>query len=321
MKKTHLVTAVAVAALATTLTACGGDDAAEAADGVLEKKELTVGVLPLADYATVYWAEEKGFFDDEGLSVELEPLQGGPVGVQKVAAGELDFSFSNSVSATIAQSQGLPVETVVHASSLGPESMGVFVQPDSSIKGLEDLDGKKIGLNTTQNIGDVTFANLAASEGIDVEPEWIEVPFQEMIAGVESGSIDAGYLPEPFSSAAEEAGLRKVADLSTGPNAELPAATFISSESFVTQNPDTAAAFVKAMYAANADMSKNEAGFREWLPDVAGVDQATAATMSIPVFAESTDVARLQEVADLLVEQGLIEDGFAADEHTYLPED
>jgi NitT/TauT family transport system substrate-binding protein len=320
MKKYHLATAAVLATFAATLTACGGDDTAAAADGELEKTELTVGVLPLADYATVYWAEENGLFEDEGLDVTLEPLQGGPVGVQKVAAGELDFSFSNSVSAAIAQSKGVPVQTVIQSSSLGPDSMGVFVEPDSDIQDIEDLDGRSIGTNTTKNIGDVTFANLASSEGIDTAPEWIEVPFPEVVTGVQSGSIDAGYVPEPFKSAAEEAGLRQVVDLSGGPNAEFPASTFIASDSFVDSNPDTVAAFAAAMFAANAEIRENEQAFREWLPDVAGVDQATADTMSIPVFTETTDVDMLQTVADMLIEQGLVSEDYSAADHTYVPE-
>lgn len=320
MKTLPAMTAMGAAALALMLTGCGSDAAPATADGELEKTELTVGVLPLADYATVYWAAENGFFEEVGLTVELEPLQGGPVGVQKVAAGELDFSFSNSISSSIAQSKGAPISTVVLASSLGPDTLGVFVNPDSDIEDIEDLDGRSVGVNTTNNIGDVTFANLAASEELDVSPEWIEVPFPEMIAGVRAGSIDAGYVPEPFKSAAEAAGLRNVADLSSGPNAEFPAATFVASDSFIADNPDTVRAFVDAMYAANADLVKDEAAFRAWLPGVAGVDEATAETMSIPVFAESIELEKFQDVGDMLVAQGVVPEDFDIAEHTYVPE-
>ncbi|UUZ60315.1 ABC transporter substrate-binding protein [Nocardioides sp. B-3] len=194
MTKSRTLGAVSPASLALILTSCGSDGAsAQTADGKLEKTDVTVGVLPLADYATVYWAEENGFFEAEGLSVELEPLQGGPIGVQKVASGELDFSFTNSISGSIAQSKGTPVQTVVLSSSLGPDSMGVFVNPDSDVQELADLDGKTVGVNTTNNIGDVTFQNLTESEGLEVAPEWIEVPFSEMIAGVQ-GRVHRGRL-------------------------------------------------------------------------------------------------------------------------------
>ncbi|KQY50886.1 MULTISPECIES: ABC transporter substrate-binding protein [unclassified Nocardioides] len=320
MSTTRITTAAVAASLALLLSSCGSGSEAQQADGKLEKTKVTIGVLPLADYATVYWAKENGFFEDEGLTVELEPLQGGPVGVQKVAAGELDFSFTNSVSGSIAQAKGAPVQTVVLSSSLGPDSMGVFVEPDSDIKDLEDLDGKTIGINTTNNMGDVTFQSLVDSEGLDVKPEWIEVPFSEMIAGVEAGSIEAGYVPEPFKSAAEAAGLREVVDLAGGVNSEFAASTFIASDKFIDANPDTVAAFIDAMYAANADISKHEKEFRAWLPGVAGVDAKTAQTMSIPVFATELPTAGLEKVNKTLVDQGLVDDDFSILDHTYVPE-
>jgi len=321
MKMYRTSAAAAVASLALVLTACGGatKPAASASDGKLEKTKVSVGVLPTADYATVYWADQHGFFQKAGLEVSLEPLQGGPVGVQKVAAGELDFSFSNSVSSTIAQSKHAPITTVVLDSSLGSDSLGIFVKPDSPIRDMADLNGKSVGVNTTNNIGDVSFANLAGSKGLDVKPRWIEVPFNEMINGVKAGSIDAGYVPEPFKSAAEAAGLRQVVDLSSGVNSEMAAATFVASDSFVRKNPDTVKAFASAMYAANADIASKQDEFRSWLPKVARVDERTASTMSIPVFATSMSLDKLQKVGEMLVKQGLVDKSFSIADHTYVP--
>lgn len=282
-------------------------------DGELEKTELTVGVLPLADYAAVYWARDRGFFEREGLTVELEPLQGGPIGVQKVITREVDFSFSNVISSSIAASRGAPIRTVVVTSSLGPGGLGIFVNPDSPIREMADLHGRTISINTTNSIGDVAFRNLADAQGAEITPNWVEVPFNEVIRGVQANSIDAGYLPEPFASAAREAGLREVVPLAEGPNVGLPVSNFIASEPFLAQNPDTTAAFVRAMYAAGIDISANLEEFRAWLPGVAGVDPEVASQMALPIFEEGLDLERLQGLGDTLVEQGLLDDFDVAD--------
>lgn len=322
-KSRTTTTTVAIAALAalglSALTGCGGSDKATAADGKLEKTSIKVGGLPLADYATLYWAQDKGFFKKEGLTVQIVPLQGGPVGIQEVAAGQLDFSFSNTISTSIAQSKGTPIETVVLGSSFGDHELGIFVKPGSPIKTIDDLDGKTVGINTTTNIGDVSFNNLVASEGKKVTPKWVEVPFPEMVDGVEAGSIDAGYLPEPFKSAAEAAGLREVVDLSEGPNAGFPASNFVASKSFIDSDPDTVNAFVDAMYAANKDLESHEAALRAWLPGVAGVSAATAKTMALPHFETSTDLTKLDRVGAMLKQQGLVPDSFDIDKYTYVP--
>ncbi|MGC5164677.1 ABC transporter substrate-binding protein [Rhodococcus sp. DT1] len=319
MTKFRLGITAFAACSALLLSACSTSGApAGTADGELEKTDLTVGVLPLADYAAVYWAEEKGLFEAEGLKVTLEPIQGGPIGIQKVATGELDFAISNSISASIMQAQGAPVTNVTHTSSLGLGSGIVFVNPNSPIDTIDDLHGKTLGTNTTRNIGDVTFNNLVRSLGKDIEPSFIEVPFPEMIPGVQAGSIDAGYAPEPFASAAKNAGMRVIADVTSGPNEHLAASTFVAGDKFVSENPDTTAAFARAIYAAGAEMSEDEKGFRSWLPAVTRVSDDVAETMVLPDFRSTPDLDGLEHVASMLKEQGLVPDDYDIVEHTYI---
>jgi NitT/TauT family transport system substrate-binding protein len=320
-----------VALLATLgLSACGSDEPTGGTDGgnagdsggELETTELTVGALPIADYAALYWADEKGFFEEEGLTVTLQPVQGGPIAAQNVATGELDLSFSNTISTSIATQSGLPIKTVVLTSALGPGGLSVYVTPDSPIQSLEDLDGATIGINAQNNIGDVTLRNLINEGGGEVEPTFVEVPFPEMLTGVKSGSIDVGYSPEPFSSAALADGMREVVDLADpdGPNAGLAVSNFISSDQFIAENPNTVNAFVRAMYAAGEDIEANEEEFRSWLPGVANVPAEVAAEMALPDFFTETDLDEVQRVVDILVDQELLEEGYDAAEFTYVPE-
>jgi NitT/TauT family transport system substrate-binding protein len=305
-----------IVAMAATTAACGGGDSTASGSNGLEKAAIKVGVLPLGDYAAVYWADEKGYFEDQGLDVTLEPLQGGPIGVQKVASGELDFSFSNTVSSTIAVDKGAPIKTVALTSSLGSGTQMIFVKPDSPIQGIEDLDGKSIGVNTVNNIGDVTFKNLANSEGVDVEPDWVEVPFPEMLAGVQNGSVDAGYFAEPFATAAKAAGLRPVVDLTQGPNKSLPAATFVTSSRFAAANPKTVAAFQRAIAVASEDIAAKQDEFRTWLPTISQTPAAAAAIMGLPVFETQVTVEKMQRVADILAGLGLVGDKYDASDAT-----
>ena len=301
---------IAGVGMALTLSACSGgaeDDAgAGATDGTIEKKDLKVGSLPLADYSTLYWAAEKGFFEKEGLDVTIEPVQGGPAGVQKVVASELDLTNSTVFGTAMAVDSGLPIRSVVLTSALADNGIGIFVPEDSDIKELKDLDGKSVGINTTRNMGDITFASLAKSEGVEVKPNWVEVPFPEMISGVKAGSIEAGYMPEPFMSAARAAGLRQVVDNTEGPNKGLAASTYVASQRFLDANPDTAAAFARAVYAAGADMNEKEAELREWLPSIAKLDADTAQKIPLPTFYTEMDTVAYTKAVDLLKEQGLV---------------
>jgi nitrate/nitrite transport system substrate-binding protein len=91
--------ACASATLALTLivsaaaAACGGGDAASAGapptEG-LEKPQLTLGFIKLTDMVPLAIAYEKGFFEDEGLYVSLEPQANWKVLLDRVIDGALD---------------------------------------------------------------------------------------------------------------------------------------------------------------------------------------------------------------------------------------
>lgn len=305
------VAAAVTALVAVTLSACGSDDK----DG--DSSSVTVGVLPLADYGPVYWAQDKGLFKKHGLDVKFEALQGGPVGLQQVVAGQLDFSFSNPISSAIASSKGAPVETVAITSGWGKGELGVFVKPGSPIKDMADLDGKTVGINTTQNVGDTLFANLAKSKGLKAEPDWVEVPFPEMIDGVKNGSIDAGYLPEPFATAARAAGLRDVADLIQADNVSLPGASFITSKTYAAQNPETVKKFADALEEARQQIAADPQAFRSWMPKALGIDVGASEKMNLPDFEVGLTDEGMQKVADILIDLGLVKDGYDAAEFNF----
>jgi len=71
------------------LTIVGGLTTAQAVDN-LEKEELKFGFIKLTDMAPLAIAYEKGFFEDEGLYVTLEPQANWKVLLDRVIDGELD---------------------------------------------------------------------------------------------------------------------------------------------------------------------------------------------------------------------------------------
>jgi NitT/TauT family transport system substrate-binding protein len=98
--------AVAVAhALSVLVTAgCGGTSTREpdsgpqalaAATGEPEIRRLTVGALPITDLKQLFVAEAKGFFQEDGLEVEVQHFEGGAAIIPAVVSGSVDVGFSN----------------------------------------------------------------------------------------------------------------------------------------------------------------------------------------------------------------------------------
>ncbi|SJM90663.1 CmpA/NrtA family ABC transporter substrate-binding protein [Crenothrix polyspora] len=83
---TRLVRAISAAALISSLTLSAYVSAAEK----LEKESLKLGFIKLTDMAPLAVAFEKGFFDEEGLSVQLEAQANWKVLLDRVTSGELD---------------------------------------------------------------------------------------------------------------------------------------------------------------------------------------------------------------------------------------
>lgn len=79
----------AAAVLAATISLIS---AAQAATGPAEKTDLKFGFIKLTDMVPLAVAYENGYFDDEGLSVELEAQANWKVVLDRVITGELDGS-------------------------------------------------------------------------------------------------------------------------------------------------------------------------------------------------------------------------------------
>ncbi len=91
----------------------------------IEKDELTLGFIKLTDMAPLAIAREKGFFEDEGLSVTLEAQSNWKVLLDRVIGGEIDGAHMLA---------GQPI-----AATIGYGTKGAVVTPFSM-----DLNGNAI---------------------------------------------------------------------------------------------------------------------------------------------------------------------------------
>ena len=99
----RVAAAIAAVIVTATATACGGGAPANAEPAgtaaargngtnllALEKPQVTLGFIKLTDMVPLAIAKEKGFFEDEGLFVTLEPQANWKVLLDRVIDGELD---------------------------------------------------------------------------------------------------------------------------------------------------------------------------------------------------------------------------------------
>lgn len=149
-------------AVAPLLAACGDSDD-DGGGGDLTEVKLQLQWLPQAQFAGYYAAVEQGYFEDEGLDVEIIPSGGDIVPQDALANGDVDYAIAwvPKVLGSIEQGANLTnVAQIFQRSGTLQVSWA-----DSGIESVADFEGKRIGSWGFGNEWEI-FAAMAA-EGLD----------------------------------------------------------------------------------------------------------------------------------------------------------
>jgi len=290
-------------------TACGGADSDSGSAGLTT---ITAGVIPIVDVAPVHLGVEQGFFEERGIDLRLESGSGGAAIVPGVVSGEFDLAFSNAVSLIVAREQGLPLVVLTNGVTTtgeqGADFGGVFVLDDSPVEDVADLEGLTVAANNLNNIGDTTVRQSVREAGGDpAEVEFVELPFPDMPAALETGQIDAVWAVEPFASIIREAGHREIASNFVDTHPELSVAAYFASEQRVAEDPELFEDVTSALEESFAYAEDNPDEVRRIISTYTEIDQAVIDRMVLPRFPAETDRESVQALADLMVTDGLLD--------------
>lgn len=177
-------------AAALALTACsapgGGTGETEGGDGELTPVKLQLQWLPQGQFAGYFAAQELGYFEEEGLEVEIIPSGGDIVPQDALANGDVDYAIAwvPKVLGSIEQGANLTdIAQIFQRSGTLQVSWA-----DSGIDSVDDFEGKKIGSWGFGNEWEI-FAAMAA-EGLDATTVQIITQDFNMNAFLQ-GDIDA----------------------------------------------------------------------------------------------------------------------------------
>jgi ABC-type nitrate/sulfonate/bicarbonate transport system substrate-binding protein len=302
-----------ILALALVVAACGGDDNAGQSTGQQAGQTATVKVatIPTAAAAPLFVGIDRGFFKQEHLQVKTKFAEGGAAIIPAVQSGDVDFGFGNTVSLFIAAERGLRLP-IVAAGQVAPaeeskDETAVMVPAKSRIRTIQDLKGATIGVNTLQNISQLSISSALDKAGVDSKTvKYTEVPFPEALPTIKSGDVDAAFFGEPFTTLGEQAKARIIfRPFSAGvPGGQIGA--YFASERYVNDQRDVVERFARAIERANRYVIDHPDAVRTAVPKFTEVPTKVAQTMRLPVFVPTIDRAALQKLADLSQKYGLI---------------
>lgn len=310
MKKLGKIAALALAGTFA-LAACSDDDGLQQTEDGLT--QLSVHHITTVDSTPLYLGVEEGFFEEEGLDVEVRIAESGSAIIPSVINGESPIGYANVVSDLAAIDQGLDIKFVSNCCGVGgvdePSTSRVFVLEDSEIQGAEDLAGTTIAVNSTKNLGDVTIPVALDAQGIDTsEIDYVPMNFSDMSAALERGDVDAIWMVEPFQAIAYDNGYRPVLANFAEAFPDSTLGYYITSGDFADENPETVAAFQRAMDRSNEFATENPDRLRELAVSEIGLTEDVASEIEFATFVPGLDTESVETYGKAAVEYGIIEE-------------
>ena len=194
----------------------GGLAAVHAAAAAEPLQKITIGMVPSLPAAATYIAEDKGWYREVGIEVDIGKVDSAASAMSLVAANRLQVVEGGLASNYWnALAQGLPV---IMASERGssPLHHAVMVRNDlkGEIKTIADLKGRKIAIVAPGAILAYELGKTLERAGLsykDVEITY--VPFAQMGVALTNKAVDAAVSIPPFSDVTLDQGLGwKLAD-------------------------------------------------------------------------------------------------------------
>jgi len=177
--------------------------------GAGELKKFSVGYLASTGHAMYFIAKEKGYFEQEGLDVQLFLFTNSGEGLNAITAGKLDAGSFGTAPPLVFLTKG--VDLTIFGGQMS-EGHGIVAKPDKAdqFRDLKSYKGKTIA-TVRLSTGDIVFRGGLHQAGLDwkkdVTIKELESP-GAVLEAVKKGSVDAGILWPPFLTLAEQQGLK-----------------------------------------------------------------------------------------------------------------
>jgi NitT/TauT family transport system substrate-binding protein len=176
-----------------------------------DKEKIRIGWVYAMANAPVIIADQKGYFEEAGLDVELRSFTSGPIVHQALAAGELDMAYIGAPPVYHWFSRGLDSRILA---KVNYGQAAVLVRKDSGIDDLQGLKGKKMAGVRKGSGMDVLLRGFVLGEAAKLEPgkdiQIVPMPSGNMGPSVESKVVDGAFIWEPFTSQFELRGESEV---------------------------------------------------------------------------------------------------------------
>ena len=197
-------------------------------------------------YAPLYVAKDKGFFEKEGIDVEIVTAGGDDKAFAAVLSGDAMFAVGDPTFSAISAERGKP-GIVIAGLLRGVPFMGVTNDPELVVNEPGDLAGLKIATFPAPSTAYTVQRQYLKNNHI--EAEIIETSFGTLLSALDNGVIDIALELEPNVSLATRNGKRVVYSLAKEyPDFAITGVTTLPST--LESQTDTVTSFENALLAS-----------------------------------------------------------------------
>ncbi|WP_432093386.1 ABC transporter substrate-binding protein [Streptomyces sp. bgisy100] len=193
-------------------------------------------------------AEDLGYLGDVKLDWVGNTISG-PQDIQSAATGQIDFGGAFNGAVVKLAANGAPITSVISYYGSDKHAYnGFYVLEDGPIRSARDLIGKKVGMNTlgahSEAMLDIYLKRHGLSQGDIHKVQPLVVPPVNTEQSLRQRQIQVGVLGDILRDKALATGGLRPLFTDYQLLGAFSAGTYVMTDRFLQQNPDTAAAFV-----------------------------------------------------------------------------
>ena len=226
------------------LIGCGKEEVKEG--GKLTKVQIVLDWTPNTNHTGIFVAKEKGYFEENGLDVEILPAPEGST-TQLIGSGKSQFgiSFQDELGTYFSKDEKLPV--TVLAAILQHNTSGLISLKEKNIQSFKDLEGKTYG-TWDSPIEQGMLKYLMSKEGADFSKVNV-IPYSWDVVSALKTNTDAAWIFYAWDGIAlENEGIKtNFLEAKVLPELDYYTPVIIGNNDFIKNNPEVTEKFISAL--------------------------------------------------------------------------
>ena len=202
-------------------------------------------------YAPQYVAINNGYFEENGMKIELSTGQGADAVMTAVLAGQCDIGFAGPEASIYVYNEGKEDYTQVFAQMTKRDGSFLVSKEDTDNFSWQDLKGKTVIPGRKGGVPYMTLEYVLKKNGINPQTDLIlddSIKFDLMAGAFSSGDAEYVTLFEPTASLTEKEGKGYIVASVGAEAGEIPYTAYFAKKSYIENNEDTIQKFTNAIY-------------------------------------------------------------------------